>query len=181
MTLKNYKKYQHISIFTQIQCRMNWVGGFRSYLCQIFWLYFLAPGSWQAVQIYLKYMCNHRLETLCTGLGIVMLTHWGRAMYICISKMIIIGSDNGLLPGRRQAIIWTNAGIFFIWPLGTIFSEIWIQINIFSWKKLLFKMFANCWPFCLSLNVLTCYVLNCFEKTWKHFRYRISHHFSTDG
>ena len=23
----------------------------------------------------------------------------------------IIGSDNGLSPGRRQAIIWTNAGI----------------------------------------------------------------------
>ena len=32
--------------------------------------------------------------------------------------MNIIGSDNGLLPGLRQAIIWTNAGILFIWPLG---------------------------------------------------------------
>ena len=30
----------------------------------------------------------------------------------------IIGSDNGVSPGRRQAIIWTNAGIFFIGPLG---------------------------------------------------------------
>ena len=25
----------------------------------------------------------------------------------------IIGSDNGLLPGRHQAIIWTNTGLFF--------------------------------------------------------------------
>ena len=35
-----------------------------------------------------------------------------------------IGSDNGLAPDRRQAIIWTNAGILLIGPLGTNFSEI---------------------------------------------------------
>ena len=40
------------------------------------------------------------------------LTHWGRVTHICIGKLISIGSDNGLLPGRRQAIIWTNVGIF---------------------------------------------------------------------
>ena len=44
--------------------------------------------------------------------------------HICVSKLTIIGSDNGLLPGRRQAIIWTNAGILLIGPLGTNFSEI---------------------------------------------------------
>ena len=33
-------------------------------------------------------------------------------MQICVSKMIIIGSDNGLSPGRRQAIILTNDGNF---------------------------------------------------------------------
>ena len=33
-------------------------------------------------------------------------THWGRVTHT------IISSDNGLLPGRRQAIILTNAGIF---------------------------------------------------------------------
>ena len=48
-------------------------------------------------------------------------------MHICISKLSI-GSDNGLLPGRRQAIIWTNAGILLIRPLGTNFSEILIKI-----------------------------------------------------
>ena len=37
-----------------------------------------------------------------------------------------IGSDNGLSPGRRQAIIWTNVGILLIEPLGTNFSEILI-------------------------------------------------------
>ena len=34
------------------------------------------------------------------------LTHWGRMMHICVSKLTIIrGLDNGFLPGRRQAII----------------------------------------------------------------------------
>ena len=39
------------------------------------------------------------------------LTHWGRVTHIYVSNLTIIGSDNGLSPGRRQAIIWTNAGI----------------------------------------------------------------------
>ena len=59
-----------------------------------------------------------------------LLTHWGRVMHICISKLTIIGSNNGLSPGRRQAIIWTNVGISSIGPLGTNFSEILIG-NIF--------------------------------------------------
>ena len=29
-----------------------------------------------------------------------------------------IGSDSGLSPGRRQSIIWTNAGILLIGPPG---------------------------------------------------------------
>ena len=39
------------------------------------------------------------------------LTHWGWVTHICVGKLSIIGSDNGLPPGWRQAIIWTNAGI----------------------------------------------------------------------
>ena len=34
-----------------------------------------------------------------------ILTHWGRVTHICVSKLTTIGSDNGLSPGRRQAII----------------------------------------------------------------------------
>ena len=49
--------------------------------------------------------------------------------HICVSKLNIIGSDNGLSPGRRQAIIWTNAGILLIGPLGTNFSEILSEIH----------------------------------------------------
>ena len=36
-----------------------------------------------------------------------LLTHWGRVTHICVGKLTIIASDNGLSPGRRQAIIWT--------------------------------------------------------------------------
>ena len=40
-----------------------------------------------------------------------------------VSELVIIVSDNGLPPGRRQAIIWTNAGILLIAPSGTNFSK----------------------------------------------------------
>ena len=83
------------------------------------------------------------------------LTHWGRVTHICVSKLTIIGSDNSLAPGRRQAIIWTNAGILLIGPLGANFSEILIEILTFSFKKMWFKVSSAKWrPFCLGLNVL---------------------------
>ena len=40
----------------------------------------------------------------------------------------IISSNDGLSPGRRQAIIWTNAGILSIGPLETHFSEILTEV-----------------------------------------------------
>ena len=87
------------------------------------------------------------------------LTHWGRVTHICVSKLTTIGSDNGLSPGRRQAIIWTNAGLLLIRHLGTNFSEILIGIQTFSFKKMHMKMSSAKWrPFCLGPNVLTLYV-----------------------
>ena len=90
------------------------------------------------------------------------LTHWGRVMLICIGKLTIIGSDNGLSPGRRQAIIWTNAGILLIGHLGTNLSEILIGIQNFSFKKMPLKMSSAKWrPFCLGLNELKINKINC--------------------
>ena len=84
------------------------------------------------------------------------LTHWGRVTHICVSKLTTIGSDNGLSPGRRQAIIWSNAGILFNWTLGTNFSEILSEIDSFSFKQMRLKMSSGKWrPYCLGLNVLT--------------------------
>ena len=90
----------------------------------------------------------------CPGVG-GGLTHWGRVTHTCVSKITIIGSDIGLSPGRRQAIIWTNAGILLTGPCGTKFHEILIESQTFSFKKMHFKMSSGKWrPFCLGLNVL---------------------------
>ena len=63
-------------------------------------------------------------------------------MHICVSKLTIIGFDNGLLPGLRQAIIWTNAGILLIGHLGTKFNEILIKIHTFPLKKIHLEMLS---------------------------------------
>ena len=62
-----------------------------------------------------------------------LLTYWGRVTHIC-GKLTIIVSGNGLSPGRRQVIIWTNAEILLIWALGTNFSENLSEIYIFPFK-----------------------------------------------
>ena len=89
------------------------------------------------------------------GFSAVLLTHWGRATHICVSKLTTIGPDNGLSPDRRQAIIWTNAGTLLIVPLWTNFSEIGIGIQTFPAKKMHLKISsAKLRLFCLAFNVL---------------------------
>ena len=84
------------------------------------------------------------------------LTNWGRATHICVGRLTIIGSDNGLSPGRRRAIIWTNAGILLIGPLGINLNEFLIEIYTFSFKKIHLKVSSGKWrPSCLGLNVLS--------------------------
>ena len=61
-----------------------------------------------------------------------------------------------LSPIRRLSIIWTNAKILLIGPLGTYFGETLIEIHTFSFKKMHLKLSSAKWrPFCLGLNVLT--------------------------
>ena len=84
------------------------------------------------------------------------LTHWGRVTHIYISNLTIIGSDNGLSPGRRQAIIWIYAGMPLIRTLGTNASEILSEIHTFSLMKMHLKLSSGKWrPLCFGLNVLT--------------------------
>ena len=96
---------------------------------------------------FMAYVIEIALDIFCWP----VLTHWGRVMHICIVKITIIGSDNGLSPERHQAIIWTNAGILLIGPLGTNFSDIVIEIKTFSLKKM---SSAKCVHFVWGLNVL---------------------------
>ena len=53
---------------------------------------------------------------------------------------VIISPGNGLPPVRRQALTWTNAVLLSTGLLGTYFSEIWIGIRAFSFKKMLLNM-----------------------------------------
>ena len=86
---------------------------------------------------------------------LLQLIHWGRVTHICVKKLTIIVSDNGLSPGRRQAIIWTNAGILLIRTSGTNFSEILDEIHSFSFSKMRLKLSSAKWHlFGLGFNEL---------------------------
>ena len=116
----------------------------------MFFLYSRAFLTWH----FLVHVNRH--TRLNPSVWTMELTHWGRVTHICVSKLTIIGSDNGLSYGRRQAIIWTNAGILFNWTLKTNFSEILIEIHTFSFKKMHLKMSSGKWqPSCLGLNMLS--------------------------
>ena len=141
------------------------------------WCHLISIGiSLQNVTLYGPYFRRHSPKTNFTGRArfvkwikkdtpvnllphlssVSVLTRWDKVMHICIGNLIIIGSDNGLSPGQRQAIIWTNAGLLLIGPFRTNFSEILIEIYTVSFKKMHLKMLSGKWrPFCLSLNVLT--------------------------
>ena len=96
------------------------------------------PNMTQNSAEYFPQLVNNAITTAnptCT-MGFVRLTHWGRVTHICISKLTIIGSDRGLLPGWHQAIIWSSAGILLIGPWGTNVNEVLIKTQTFSFKKM---------------------------------------------
>ena len=111
--------------------------------------YFMLIYS-QLYSIYSAIVYVHERKCVC-----FVLTHWGWVMHICFSKLTIIGSHNGLSHDCDQAIIWTNAGLLLIRPLGKNFSEILIENQISSFKKMHLKISPVIfWPFCLGPNVL---------------------------
>ena len=148
---------------------------FKSVSKHMLWIWL---HSWAPLAIWLFGEC-HRIRLMIPQhwfwhhmvlLGQNKLTHWGRVTHICVSDLTIIGSDNGLSPGRRQTIIWTNAGILLIGPIGTNFSEILIEIQTFSSNKMNLEMASAKWrPFCLGLNVLNMTSEN--KKTNKKTQY----------
>ena len=56
------------------------------------------------------------------------------------ASVTIIAPDNGLSPDWHQGIIWINAGVLLIGPLETNFSEVLIEMQTFSFKKMHFKV-----------------------------------------
>ena len=95
----------------------------------------------------------------------------GRVAHLCVSKLPIIASDNGLSPGRRQAIIWTSAGILLTGPVGTNFSEILIAIVTFSFTKMCLKVSSAKWrPCCLVLKHWGLYnMADILQTYWNSF------------
>ena len=72
----------------------------------------------------------------------------------CVSKLIF-GSDNGMSPGRWQAIIWANAGILSNRTSGANFDEILSEMYAFSFTNMHLKMYsAKMAAIYLNLNVL---------------------------
>ena len=103
-----------------------------------------------------KTISLHRVGTLLP----LSLTHWGQVTHICLGKLVILGSDNGLSPERCQTIIWTNAGILLIGPLGTNFSEILSEIHRkYVWKCLRnvghFVSTSMCKVICVATQLTT--------------------------
>ena len=100
------------------------------------------------------------------------LTHWGRVTHICVSKVTIIDSDNGLSPGWPQDIIWTNAGILLIGPLATNFNEVFNGIHTFSFQEMYLNISsAKRWLFCLGLYVsrtaVDGFVFTMHKRMWR--------------
>ena len=90
------------------------------------------------------------------------LINWGQVKLICVIKLTIIVSDNGLSLGRCRSVIHTNDGLLSNGTMATIFSGILSEIYIFSFKQINLKMsFAKWRQFGLDLNEL-----NDSYKTW---------------
>ena len=64
-------------------------------------------------------------------------------IYASVNR-VSIGSDNGLSPIRRQAIIYTNAVVLSIGPLGAISSDFLLKIH-FSFTKIHVKISFAKW------------------------------------
>ena len=57
-------------------------------------------------------------------------------MHKCVSKLTIIGSDNGLSPALRQAIIHNlNQSLYIFIHENALENAIWKKATIFSWPQ----------------------------------------------
>ena len=102
--------------------------------------------------------------------------------YICVNKLNTIGSGNGLAPGRRQAITWTNARILSIGHLATPQrnfnrnSSNSIKENAFQnivWKMVVILT----WPQCIKgLMALMCNILYIWSRYQWNIRYTLWHY-----
>ena len=87
------------------------------------WIIIIDKNEYVHFPVYEQQNLTHATQTY------EPLTHLGRVAQICVGYITIIGSENGVSPGRRQAIVWSSAVILLIGPLGTSCSDIVVEIH----------------------------------------------------
>ena len=97
--------------------------------------------SKRSIWIYQLSNCNDFVQAAVTKLVFpIAIPHLPLVPHICVSDQGQHWFSNGLSPIRCQAITWNSAELLSSIPLGTKFSEIWIRILKFSFRKLRLKM-----------------------------------------
>ena len=92
---------------------------------------------WRYIWILIMKKRQSRDWPICIMEIPILLTHLPPYALV---KLVSIASGNGLSLVRSQAILWTNAELLSIEPLGTNFSEIWIKIQSILFMKMDLKI-----------------------------------------
>ena len=94
-----------------------------------------------------RLLSNPLIDNLLTLIYITRLSPYCR-IYASVN-LVSIGSDNGLSPIRRKAIIYTSSELLSIGPFGINLSEILIKIQNFTFTEMHMKISFPKWrPFC---------------------------------
>ena len=131
-------------------CKTTWEAFKSRDLLHLIYLRFDSMSKFELWMLHISpWMCHGCLVDGWGGWVLVFILYWNCSTFhqatlnslrqsdaYSINKLTIIGSDNGLPPGWRQAIIWANAGILLIWTPKTKFNEFLIEIHTFSSKKI---------------------------------------------
>ena len=110
-----------------------------------------------------------RYSHLTIGVGVGWGGGWGVGKRICVSKLTIICSDNGLAPGCCQAIVWTDARISLIETIGTNFSKIQSKFIYLHSRKCLWKCPLENGVYFVSASIYftQMYQINIDESCWR--------------
>ena len=107
--------------------------------CQTTFKLMLIDQQWASckyIQRKFSKPCDVLIQTTICNEAAILVKCTEAEWYIHASvSQSVTGSDNGLSPPWRKVIIWTNADWLLTEPLWTKFSEIWIKIQQFSYKK----------------------------------------------
>ena len=88
---------------------------------------------------------------------------------MCVSKVKIIGLDNGFSPGRRQAIIWTNARILLIGPFGQTSMKFKTKCTYFHSRKCIWMCRQQIGVHFVSSSMCLWFLVLCNSLSFQHY------------